>query len=94
MQWKFKKMFSVSEIIAFEPVAGIFLIYDENTCDMHSACYQTVLGCLIREIEIFSYSILPRLIENWGKSSPVQDCLGHVNTFSVEGFSKTGAYGH
>ena len=43
MQYNFQKMFSVSEIIAFESVAEISLIYDQNTCDRHSACYQTVL---------------------------------------------------
>ena len=30
---KFRKSFSIVEIIAFEPVAGISLIYDTNKCD-------------------------------------------------------------
>ena len=37
-------MFDVFEIIAFETVAQIPFIYDENTCDRLSSCYQTVLG--------------------------------------------------
>ena len=31
-------MFSVFEIIAFEPVAVIYPIYDENTCDLQVTC--------------------------------------------------------
>ena len=37
-------MFSVFEIIAFEPVAVICPIFDENTCDLQSTCYKTVLA--------------------------------------------------
>ena len=65
-------MFSVFEITAFEPVAGISLIYEENTCDLHSTCYQTVLGFRIWWREMCSNSIFPRLIENWDKSAVVQ----------------------
>ena len=36
-------MFSVCERMAFEHVAGNSLNYDENTCDLQSPCYQTVL---------------------------------------------------
>ena len=36
-------MFCVFEMTAFEPVAGISLIYDENTCDPQSTLYQVVL---------------------------------------------------
>ena len=42
MQKHFRKMFPVFEIIAFNPLDGISLIYNENTCDQQSTCYQTV----------------------------------------------------
>ena len=65
-------MFSVSEIIAFEPVERISLIYDESTCDLHSTFYQAVLGFQIWLREMFSDSICLRLMENWDKSALVQ----------------------
>ena len=65
-------MFSVFVIIAFEPPAGIFLIYDENTCDRQSPCFQTVLRFRISLTEMFSNSVSPRLLENWDKSAAVQ----------------------
>ena len=36
-------MFSVLVIIAFEPVTGISLKYEENTSDRQSTCYQIAL---------------------------------------------------
>ena len=36
-------MFWVFETIAFEPVAVIFPIYEDNTCALESMCYQTLL---------------------------------------------------
>ena len=47
IEMKLQKMFYVSDIIVFEPVAGISLMYDENTCDLHLKSYQTVLGVRI-----------------------------------------------
>ena len=44
IQIKFEKTFLVFEIIAFEPVAGIYHNYDENRGDRQSASYQSVLG--------------------------------------------------
>ena len=38
-----EKLFLVLGIMAFEPLAGIFLNSDENTCDRQSMCYQTAL---------------------------------------------------
>ena len=38
-----QKTVLVLKIIAFEPVVGISLSYDENTRDRQSTCYQTVL---------------------------------------------------
>ena len=72
MQYNFKKMFSLSQIIAFEIVSRISLIYDENTSDGQAKCYQTVLTFPIWVTEIFSNSIFPRLMENWDKSAAVQ----------------------
>ena len=66
---KFEEMFSAFEIIAFEPVVTIFPIYDENTCDRQSTCYQTVLRFQIGLREIFSNSIFPRLMKNLHKSA-------------------------
>ena len=36
-------MFLASEIISFELVAEISPIYDENTWDLQSECYHTIL---------------------------------------------------
>ena len=36
-------MFLVFVILAFEPVMGISLKYEEDTSDRQSTCYQTVL---------------------------------------------------
>ena len=65
-------MFFVFEIKPFEPPAGISLIYEENTCDRQSTCYQTLLRFSILLREMFSNSIFPRLIENLEKRAPVQ----------------------
>ena len=37
-------MFSLLQIVAFEPGAGICLISDENTCDLLSTFLEAVLG--------------------------------------------------
>ena len=42
-QKKNKNFFLLLEIMAFEPVARIYVNYDENTCDQQSTCYQIVL---------------------------------------------------
>ena len=60
-------MISVFEIIAFEAVAGVSLIYDENTCNLQSTCYPTVLRFQIGLAEIISNSICSSLMENWHK---------------------------
>ena len=60
-------MFFLFEIIAFEPVGRISLIYDENTCDRQS----TVLQFLIYLREMFSTCICPRLIGKYDKSAAV-----------------------
>ena len=72
MQLKLQNMFPFLEILAFEPVAGISLSYDENTCDLYSTFYQAVLGFWIWLREMFSYTICPRLMENCDKSGAVQ----------------------
>ena len=36
-------MFLLLKIIAFEPVPGISLIFEENSCDQQATCYQAVL---------------------------------------------------
>ena len=61
---KNKKMFLLLEIITSEPVAGIYLNYDENTCDRKSTCYLIVLRLQIWLREIFSSSICLGLMEN------------------------------
>ena len=65
-------MYSIFEIMAFEPVAAISPTYDENTCDLQWTCYQTVLTFPIWLREIFSKSLCPKLIETWDKSVVVQ----------------------
>ena len=64
MQEKLKKKFSVFELMAFEHVAGVSLIYDENTCDPQSTCDQTNLSFQILLKEMFSNSICFGLMEN------------------------------
>ena len=65
-------MFSVLEIIAFESFAVISTIYEEKTCALQSTCYETVLRFLIWLMQMFSYSIYPRFMENWDESVLVQ----------------------
>ena len=65
-------MFSVFEIIAFEPVAGISLIYHKNTADRQSTCYQTLPEFWILSREMFSNSISAGLIEDWDKTAALQ----------------------
>ena len=43
-------MFSVFHIIAFEPVCGFSLMYEENTCDRQSMCYQIHVIFVIRRV--------------------------------------------
>ena len=43
MQENFKRMFCIFALIALEPVAGITLIDDENTCDPQSTSYEKIL---------------------------------------------------
>ena len=43
MQKELQKSFSILGVMAFEAVKVISLIYDKNTCDRQSTCYQTVL---------------------------------------------------
>ena len=71
MPQKFQKMFSVFEAIAFQPIAGISLIYDEDTCDRQPTCYQTVPRFGIWLKDMFSNSICPILIENCNKTAGV-----------------------
>ena len=66
-----KKFFSFVEN-AFEPVVGIYLNYEENTCDRHSTCYQTVLRFQIWLIDIFSNLICLGLMENKHERAAVQ----------------------
>ena len=73
MQQKFQKMFFIYVIIAFESVAVISPIYDKNTCDLQSMCYEKVLRIWIWLREMFSKSVYPRLMENWDKSVAVED---------------------
>ena len=42
----FPHIFPTVERIAFESLAEISLISDENTCDRQSTCYQTVISFL------------------------------------------------
>ena len=65
-------MVSVFEIIGFEAVALISLIYDENTRDLQSKCYQAVLRIGIWLREMVSNLICCRLMENWNESAWVQ----------------------
>ena len=39
-------MFSVIEVIAFELFAVVSPIYDRNTCELQSTCYQTLPNIL------------------------------------------------
>ena len=42
--WKnIGKSFLALELMVFERVPGIYVNYDENTCDRQSTCYQTVV---------------------------------------------------
>ena len=50
--------------MAIEYVAGIFLNYDENTCDRQSTCYEIVLRFYVTLKDMFSNSISLGLMEN------------------------------
>ena len=65
-------MFFVFEIIAFQPFPLLSTIFDENTCDMESTCYQKLRRFQILLRELFSNSICPRLMENLYESVLVE----------------------
>ena len=71
VQSNLQKMFLLFLIIAFEPVAGKSLIYDENTCGCQTSCYQTLLRLWIGLREMLSSSNSPTFMENWDKSAAV-----------------------
>ena len=47
MEKKFERIFLVLDIMVFEPVAGAYLYYEENSCYRQSTSYQTVLRCQV-----------------------------------------------
>ena len=93
---KFDKMFLFLEIMAFETVAGTYLIYDEHTCDWQSTCYQTILRFYIWIRKMFSNSICHRLMEKLEKSASAKfrQCMGPVTTLNLKVCSETRAFGH
>ena len=40
---EFEEIFLLLDIMVFEPAAGTYLYYEENSCDWQSTCYQRVL---------------------------------------------------
>ena len=58
MEKKFERIFLVLDIMVFEPVAGAYLYYEENSCYRQSTSYQTVLRCQVWLREMFSNLIL------------------------------------
>ena len=74
---KIDKIFLVFAIMAFEPVAGTYLYYEENSCDPQSTCYQTVLRSQIWLREISSNSVL-----SWINRKLAQKCC-HAKFVSV-----------
>ena len=56
---KIEEIFLVFVIMVFQPFAGTYLCYEENSCDRQSTCYKTVLRSQIWLTEISSNSILP-----------------------------------
>ena len=71
MQEKFKKMFTLFEIMTFAHLAGISLNYDLNTCDWQSTCYQTVLRFHFWLKQTVSNSIYLAIMENYDESYAV-----------------------
>ena len=63
MESKLEEIVLISEIMAFEDVAGISLSYDENTFDRQPMFYQTVLRFPILLKEMFSKSSFLGLME-------------------------------
>ena len=57
-------MVLVLGIIAFEPIVGTYLNYEENTCERQSTCYQTILRFSIWLREMFSNWLCLGLMEN------------------------------
>ena len=64
MQSKVEEIVLISEIMAFEDVAAIFLSYDKNTFDRQSTFYELVLWFQILLKEMFSKSNFLGLMEN------------------------------
>ena len=67
MQKKFEKLFFVVEIMAVERVGNFSSSNDENTCDLHSTCYQTFLKFQISLTQIFSNSMCVESVESSNK---------------------------
>ena len=90
------KFFTVFQITAFEPVAVISRIYSENTCDLQSTFYQTILRFQFSLRNIFYKSSCARLMENMEKSAAVQvlAVFWTRNMFTVQRCPKTEAYEH
>ena len=65
-------MFSIFEVKVFEPFEVNLPVYEENTSDLESASYQTVLIFRIWLKEMFSNSICPILMENMDESVVAQ----------------------
>ena len=70
-QEKIQKMLFVSEITAFEVVAGNCAYCEGNTCTRQSMCKQTVLRFQISLRQAFSNSIYPRFMETFDNSGVV-----------------------
>ena len=66
---KTAESFSILGVMAFEGVKVISLIYDKNTCDRQSTCYQTVLRFQTWLTGMFSNSICPGLMQNYDKGA-------------------------
>ena len=77
-------MFRVFEIIAFEHISGISLIYDKNTCEGQSTCYQAVLRLHIWVKEMFSNSTCLTLMEIQDESAAVLVCAVIVTREHVD----------
>ena len=88
MEIKFHKKVLVLEILAFEPVAGTYLNYDESTCDRQSTYYQRILRFQIWLRKMFSNSIFLGLMETSDQIAAVQispsfDTREHVDSWRV-----------
>ena len=72
MTYKIQKVFVVSDIVAFDLVSVKSHYYEENTYHRQSMCSQAVPRFQISLTEIFSNSILLRVIEKHDETSLVQ----------------------